>query len=290
MAKRKIADDIAEEAASLRRKGTSFRAIGETLGIDPRTVKGLVDRMGAVNNKEHWENVDLQLDARYLGEHFHLLQQVAAGVLWAVQTHPKNTGPGVEPNDLLDHQVGSALAQGGEALLVGRGIAKAPIMDRDIEVSPQVSRALLNGLKEHESRLTESLDGRAGWTKRWKRFQVSRKSVIDQARGLFLQKRYENVPASSMAETAVKASFAEIAEGVESHWIVGNPPSFEDPESDAYEWVVEQISIREIRRPLKDSSERIEEAAEEVASAVVGFQLRGKPNGRCFLCPSRNGV
>ncbi len=124
MAKRKIGDDIVEEAASLRRKGTSFRAIGKTLGIDPRTAKGLVERVEAGNKTEHWESVDIQLDAQYLGEHFYLLQRVAAGVLWAVQTHPKNTGPGVESDDWLDYQVGSALAQGGEALLVGRGSLK----------------------------------------------------------------------------------------------------------------------------------------------------------------------
>ena len=259
MPKRKIEQDVAEEAASLRRKGHSFRAIGKSLKIDPRTVKGLVDRVTAGKKVERWEKVDIQLDAQYLGEHFHLLQQVGAGVFEAVQTHPKNTGPGVKSNDWLDYQVGSALAQGGETLLVGRGIARAPIMDRDIELSPQVSRTLLKGLKEHESGLAEALDGRAGWVRRWQRFQICRKSVIEHARGLFSQKGYENAHASSMAETAVKALLAGVNDGPESHWIVVDPPLSEDPEAAGYDWVVEQISIREIRRPLKDSSERVEE-------------------------------
>ncbi len=148
----------------------------------------------------------------------------------------------------------------------------------------------MKGLKEHDSGLAEALDGRAGWTRRWQRFQISRKSVIEHARGLFLQRGYENVHASPMAEATVKALLAGVNEESEAHWIVCNPPLSEEPEADNYGWVVEQISIREIRRPLHDSSERVEEAAEQVASAVVGFQLRGKPDGRCFLCPSRNGA
>lgn len=114
--------------------------------------------------------------------------------------------------------------------------------------------------------------------------------MIEQARDLFMQRGYKDAHASSMAETAVKASLAGVGvdEEFDSHWIVGDSPLSKDPEANDYGWMVEQISFREIRRPLQDSSERVEEAAEQVASAVVGFQLRGKPDGGCFLCPSRN--
>ena len=289
MPKRKIEENVAEEAASLKRKGHSFRAIGKSLNINPRTVKSLVDRMTAGKNAERWEKVDIQLDAQYLGEHFHLLQQVGAGVFEAVQTHAKNTGPKVEPEAWLDHQVGAALAQGGEALLIGRGIAKAPAMDRDIEVPQQVSRILLKGLMEHESGLAEALDGEAGWTKRWLHFQQSRLSMIERARGLFLQSDYEEDHASSMAETAVKTLITRTDEQVESHWVVGEPPLADAPEAADYDRVVNEIRLGEIRRSLQDSSDRVAEAAEQVANAVIEFQLRGRPDGHCFLCPSKSG-
>ena len=288
MPKRKIPENIVEEAASLRRKGHSFRAIGAALMIDPRTAKGLVDRVAAGKNKDHWANVDLQLDAQYLGEHFHLLQQTAAGVLRAVQTHPKITAPTLESGQLLAFNVGSALAQGGTDVLIGRGIARMYIADEDIDVPLQVSQTLLRGLKEHEKGLTEALDERGGWSKGWRDFQKYRWKLIDQARGLFLQRGYEE-SASSMAETAVKALMQQGGEYTKSAWVVGEPPSPDASEVADYGWVLEQISLRRFRERLKELSESVDEAANQVANAVVEFQLRGKPEGRCFMCPSRSG-
>ena len=288
MPKRKIPENIVEEAASLRRKGHSFRAIGAALVIDPRTAKGLVDRVAAGKNKDHWANVDLQLDAQYLGEHFHLLQQAAAGVLRAVQTHPKITAPTLESGQLLAFEVGSALAQGGTAVLIERGIARMYIADEDIDVPLQVSQSLLRGLKEHEKGLTEALDERGGWSKGWRDFQKYRCKLIDQARRLFLQRGYEE-SASSMAETAVKALMQQGGEYTKSAWVVGEPPSPDAPEVADYGWVIEQISLRRFRERLNELSESVDEAANQVANAVVEFQLRGKPEGRCFLCPSRSG-
>ena len=64
MPKRKIEENVAEEAASLKRKGHSFRAIGKSLKIDPRTVKGLVDRVPAGKKVGGWEKVDSQRKAQ----------------------------------------------------------------------------------------------------------------------------------------------------------------------------------------------------------------------------------
>ena len=289
MPKRKISDDIAEEAASLKRKGQSFRAIGAALGIDPRTAKGLADRVSAGNNKAHWQNVDTQLDVQYLGEHIHMLHQVGAGVLRAVQFHPNTTAPNLESDSWLAHQVGAALAQGGQGLLIGRGIATVPVLDRDIDVPDRVSRSLLDGLKEHEANVAVALDGRDGWTKRWRHFQLFRRKLIEQAHRRFLQRGCEEGFASSMAETAVKGLIQQCDETIRSNWIVDGPPVPDSPEAADYHGVVGQISLPEFRRRLKASTERVEEAADQVAKAVVEFQLRGKPDGRCFLCPSRSG-
>ena len=78
-------------------------------------------------------------------------------------------------------------------------------------------------------------------------------------------------------------------EYTKSTWVVGEPPSPDTPEIADYGWVLEQISLRRFQERLKELSERVDEAANQVANAVVEFQLRGKPEGRCFLCPSRSG-
>ena len=216
------------------------------------------------------------------------MQQAAAGVLRAEQTHPKITAPTLESGRLLAFEVGSALAQGGTAVLIGRGIARMYIADEDIDVPLQVSQSLLRGLKEHEKGLTEALDERGGWSKGWRDFQKYRCKLIDQARRLFLQRGYEE-SASSMAETAVNALMQQGGEYTKSAWVVGEPPSPDAPEVADYGWVLEQISLRRFRERLKELSESVDEAANQVANAVVEFQLRGKPEGRCFLCPSRSG-
>lgn len=245
--------------------------------------------MAAGNNQTHWENVDLQLDAQYLSEHFHMLHQVGAGVLRAVQFHPNTTAPNLESGSWLAHQVGAALAQGGKALLIGRGIATVPALDGDIDVPDPISRSLLDALKEHEAMVAEALDGRDGWNKRWQHFQLFRRKLIEQAHGLFLQRHYEEDFASSMSKTAVKSWIQHGDETIRSNWIVDEPPLPHAPETADYRWVVGQISMPDLRRRLKASTERVEEAADQVANAIVEFQLRGKPDGRCFLCPSRSG-
>ena len=53
MPRRIITDDLTAKAASLRRGGQSFRAIGAALGIDPRTAKGLANRVAADNQQDH---------------------------------------------------------------------------------------------------------------------------------------------------------------------------------------------------------------------------------------------
>ena len=70
MARRIISDDLVAQAASPRKAGLSFRAIGKKLGIDARTAKSLAARATALDQRQHWESVEQRLDARYLEEHY----------------------------------------------------------------------------------------------------------------------------------------------------------------------------------------------------------------------------
>ena len=289
MPRRVIRDELAAKAASLHRGGQSYRAIGAALGIDPRTAKGLADRVAASNQQDHWELVERTVDVQYLGEHYQLLLYTGAGVLRAVETHPKNAGSTVESEVWLTSQVGAALAQARD-LLLGRGIATDPGLDGDVEVPSQVCQLLLEGLKEHEPILAAALDGPGGWTKQWQRFQRSRQKLIEQARGLLTQLNYEEEAASSMADLVVEIVGQRIMGGAQDSRDNGETPLPDTHAGDDYQWVLEQISHPERRRDLRKSGADVSEAASRVESAVVELQLKGRPGGRCSLCPSRGGA
>ena len=286
MGRRVISDDIAARAASLRRRGESFRAIGATLGIDPRTAKTLASRVASGDQQAHWEAVEQQLDARFLDEHFQLLLYAGIGVSRAVETHPEDTAPSVDPEVWLAHQVSSALAQVGE-LLLRRGIGIEPGLDQDFEIPVDVSQRLVEGLTEHEPALAAALDGPAGWIIQWQRFQTSRQQLIEVALGLLGQRGYEGELASGMAESAVQTVLRQEAQWDLDSRILSKPTTPDTQSTPDYSWVLQQINHRERLRVLLESGKGVEEAASRVGQAVRELQLRGRPYGRCSLCPSR---
>ena len=289
MARRVISDEVASRAAGLRRSGQSFRAIGAALGIDPRTAKGLANRVAAGNQQAHWELVEQQLDARFLEEHFQLLLYTGIGVFRAVETHPKDTAASVKPQVWLAHQIGWALAQAGE-LLRRRGIQMESGLDEDFEIPPAVCQRLLEGLNEHEPELAAALDGRDGWIRRWQLFQRSRQNLIDQALGLLAQRGHKDEAASEMAESTVHRVVRREAPWDLGSLTVGEPASPDTHSAADCTWVLQQISHPERLRTLMESGAGVKEAASRVKQRVRELQLRGRPGGRCSLCPSRGGT
>ena len=289
MGRRVISDDIAARAASLRRRGRSFRAIGAALGIDPRTAKSLASRVASGDQQAHWEAVERQLDARFLDEHFQLLLYAGMGVLRAVETHPEGTAASVDPEVWLAHQVSSALAQ-AEELLLRRGIGKEAGLDQDVEIPPEVSQRLLEGLMEHEPTLAAALDGPDGWIKQWRRFQTSRQQLMEVALALLKQQGYEGELASGMAESAVQTALRQEAKWGLGSRTVSEPTTPDTQSARDYAWLLQQISHRERLRILLESEMGVKEAASKVGQAVRELQLRSRPYGRCSLCPSKGGA
>ena len=70
----------------------------------------------------------------------------------------------------------------------------------------------------------------------------------------------------------------------------GRPPLPDGEASENYQIVLEHICHAERLRTLKKSGSDVTEAASKVADAVVELQFKGRPGGRCSLCPSRGGV
>jgi hypothetical protein len=67
-------------------------------------------------------------------------------------------------------------------------------------------------------------------------------------------------------------------------------PSPDAPETADYRLVSEQVSHLKNLEDLKESGARVVEAATRVEQIVIDLQLRGRPGGRCSLCPSSGGV
>ena len=283
MARHVITDELAAKVAALRKNGQSFRSIGAALGIDPRTAKGAAERVASGGRQDHWETVERQLDVRYLDEHFGLLLYPGAGVLRAVQTHPRDTGMTVESEVWLTHQIGSSLLQARD-LLINRGIARESGLDGDVEIPLHISDWLIRGLKEHEPELAVALDGPGGWTERCRRFQSSQQKLIEQALGLLNQRGSEGV-----TDAAVRSLLLQ-----EKRELFGVPtlgePGPDVPETADYRLVFDQISHLGRLEDLRESGARVAEAATRVEQTVIELQLRGRPGGRCSLCPSNGGV
>ena len=289
MPRRIITEEQVAKAASLRKGGQSYRAIGKALGIDPRTAKNLAERAAAGSQHDHWEIVEQRVDTQYLEEHYQLLLYTGAGVLRAVKFHPKDAGSEVEAEVCLALQVSVALAQAGE-LLIGRGVEINPGLDRDIEVPAQVAQRLLEGLKEHEPTIAADLDGSNGWTKHWMRFQRSRRKLIDEASGLFAQQNCDDESAKEMAESALNVVGQRVMGNALQGRYVGQPPLPDTEASENYQSVLKQICHPERLRTLRRPGRNVAEAASRLERAVVELQIKGRPSGRCSLCPSRGGV
>ena len=282
MARRIISDDLVAQAASLRKAGLSFRAIGTKLGIDARTAKSLTARAAAVDQRKHWESVEQRLDARYLEEHYTLLLYACTGLMRAVGTDILEAL--AKPEVVINNQVNRALIPAKE-LLLQRGIVTEPGPLEDPLVPVQVIQRLLEGLMEHEPGLAGAIDGPVGWSKQWLRFQHVRRDLTEQARGLLSQKNLDLGLANEIAEWQVK----RVMQGEGDHEpVICDSSGAETPQAQSdYAEVLKQVGhpvrlvvLEEAASDLADSIVRVEEA-------VRDLQLRGRPSGRCALCPSK---
>ena len=283
MARRIISDDLVAQSASLRKAGLSFRAIGMKLSIDARTAKSLIARAVALDQRQHWESVEQRLDARYLQEHYQMLLYVCTGLMRAVGTDIREAS--AEPEAVINNQVDRALIPAKE-LLLQRGIVTEQGPLEDPSVPFQVIERLMEGLMEHEPGLAEAIHGPAGWATQWRRFQHVREDLTKQARGLLSHKNLDVNLANKIAGWQVNRVMQ--SEG-NSEAVFCDSSGLETSEAQSdYAEVLKQVSHparvvvqQEAASDLANSIVRVEEA-------VRDLQLRGRPAGRCALCPSKS--
>ena len=283
MPQRAIGDDVVAQAARLRGAGLSFKAIGKKLGIDPRTAKSSIEKGAALDQTRHWESVEQRLDARYLEEHYRLLLYACAGLMQAIETDI--LGVSIDADVLVSNKIERALIPAKD-LLVQRGILTEPGLLEDPSVPIEVIHRLREGLMEHEPGLAQAVNGPGGWVKSWRRFQVVRRELIEQARGLLSQKGLDTGLADQIAEEQVRRTIQRESNDEPSSRDYSGPGTREE-QYDLTE-VLRQVSHPERLFDLEEAAHDLAESVVRVREEVRGLQIRGRPSGRCGLCPSKS--
>jgi hypothetical protein len=314
MERKKIDDQLVAQWIQLRRKGDSFRSIGREFDVDPRTVKSWIQRAGEEKEKEHWEAVSRQVDAKYLDEHYRMLLQVAAAVLDTVHTDPVFVHHKHDARVLLNGSVQSAVQKSAE-LLAGRGLdvgfrvsefpSDAGIRD---DTAERLGRRLLDALMEHEPWLKTAIEA---WESQWSKFQHARLQLIEAAKNLFKHanigdritealktevvrealgnKLFNEEPWSSRVDVIddKNAHLTRYNRRTEKKVYTGSKQEVEAAYK-AYDKVLSQLSHEERVKPVADSYHSLMDQVREVEDYVDHLILMGKPQGQCTLCLNRS--
>ena len=308
----KITDELIQQWIRLRRRGESYRSIGRRFQVDPRTVKSWVQKAGEEKEKEHWEAVSRQVDAKYLDEHYRMLLQVAAAVLDAVHTDPVFVHHELKSHVILNGRVQGAM-QKSPQLLEGRGLDIQPTMitefpsyHNEIDNHPfeRLGSKLLDALMEHEPQLKMAIEA---WESDWSRFQHTRLKFIEAAKNLLKlanigdklaerlkmevvrealgNKLFNEEPWSSRVDVIddKNAHLVRYSRSTRTEVYTGSKQEVEAAYN-AYDKVLSQVLHKERIRPVDDSYQSLMKSIRQVEDSVDYLLLRGKPEGRCPLC------
>ena len=306
----RITEEMTAEFVRLHRLGQSYSSIAQEFRVDPRTVKSRIQRASQGTDRLHWEEVLRQVDARYLVEHYRLLVAVAIRLQQIVRTDPMIAPPGDDPGKLIE-RLSTMEMEGVDELLAERGVD----MEREVFTSirdrigePARSRLvqrLFDALQEHEPRLQHAM---VDWATSWKTFQRERLSLGKQARGLFKGKHLEgefvDAVAREMADSVMhltlhgtaigefqieefgdEKAYGFIVNDLTRKEIGESPLEVIKAVSKVYGEILAQLSHVERVRPVEEAYNSVREGLEKVEGLVDTLVLKGRPEGRCRICP-----
>lgn len=313
MGRKKIQEEIVAQWILARRKGESYRSISNRFDVDPRTVKSWIQRAGEEKEREHWEAVSRQVDAKYLDQHYRMLLQVAAAVLDAVHTDPMSAHHELEARVILNGQIESAVRNSDE-LLVERGLN---IRFRASEFAPnpgikdhtteRLGRILHDALLEHEPRLKSVIEV---CESDWNKFQKARLKLMEAAKNLFKQANVRDSVAEALKIAAVQevlknrlfreaprssrvdvlddknAHFVRYSRRTETRVYTGSKQEIEAVQK-VYDKVLSQLSHPARVKPVQNCYQSLLDKVRQAESYIDRLILMGKPQGHCALCFNR---
>ncbi|MCH8281351.1 MAG: hypothetical protein J4N89_08745 [Chloroflexi bacterium] len=301
----KITDEMAAQFVRLNSLGRSYRAIGKMFGVDPRTVKSKVQGARGVVERDHWESVTRQVDAKYLEDHYRLIVRVAVGVLRAVRGSRLPTEPHQNARVLLDYHVGTEVMEARdvwEQVGIRYGLDDAPIGE-DEDLATSMARKLFSALGQHQPELERTIDT---WQKCHAQLVNMRRGLIKETGELLGRKMGRTEPndgiavadlalnwvfgksqAASAEASAKPEMLAELL--MEDAMAIGNVHQSEDGSESqsitAQRAILEQIIRMGKLEPVATTYGQFATAAAQIESRVTELILRRQPKGKCFLCP-----
>lgn len=315
MARKKIEDQMVEQLIHWHNKGESCRSIGLKFNIDPRTVRSHIQKAEKIHEKEHWEAVSRQVDAKYLDEHYRMLIQMASAVIDIISPNPMNT-IAKQPSPVFFNMCLESATQKATQFLALRGLdlsSERQVNDARVR---GLAKKLFDALTEHEPQLKTAIEA---WEKDWIKFQERRLELMEVAKNLLtssnidvaIAKRIKKIivdealnnklfgqaPCSSRVDTS-----DEDSERVQNTNSRSKPVrlvrdnkrnkttvyigSKEDVAAvcDVYDKTLLKLCHEERIRPIRDSHLSLMKRIEEIKDYVDRLILVGRPQGRCSLC------
>ena len=295
------------EWVQLRRQGRSFAAIARDYGVDSRTVQSRIANFERLQEREHWEVVSRQVDTVYLQEHYRLLTRTALELVSAVIVDPLSLDTFWDADKWLQFKVKLDSGQASEVLL-GRGLELNPVVPR-MEArpltGPQLADMLVTALLEHEPQLQKLVKA---WRDSWNTLMEHRMDLAIQAISLLTQFGVEKNVAESVdaalayrtLESAIRQrDFGSLAvierrEGgldlvLDSGSLVNTIFKGTQQQIDqvvaAHPQVIAQLTLDGRLVPIKNTLARLSNSTNEIRGIIDILVLRGRPDGRCYLCP-----
>ena len=196
----------AQKILRLSNQGLSYKAIGEELHFNHKTVSLWVKKAKELEKARVMEVTGTDLNTRYTGEHHKMLLAAARGVYKAVSTPRPSVRENQEAGVLLEHQVLTGL-QSLEGLLADRGVHVRPgepggTRDGDPELLETMAARLREGLFQHIPELGEAVET---WSSSWDELRVKQSEVVEQVAAVLMQRRqFEGDAAKEIASRAVE--------------------------------------------------------------------------------------
>jgi len=313
MPKRKVTEETVATIRQLRERGKKDSEIARELDLDRRTVTSAAQKVGKVVDYLHWEAVAQKVDSELLYQHQKDLTQLAVGV--QERTTSDLAGlPVSHPSFDSRRSLHLTFERLSEEGWLGGRTAKSPL-DEYQELSRQESLPpdrlyrlgdrLMECLDQHEPELTRVLEV---WRTGYDLCQEARADLLRDAETALGEGPAGSAPTGEIALAVLREtcehSFHQTAgarfttqeqEGnqIQLFRLIGRsevPVYRGDSEgvaeaSERYRSVLDAALGSPELRTATDAFRGLETGRASIDAVTDGIVIRGRPNGRCELCP-----
>jgi len=313
MPKRKVTEETVATIRQLRERGKKDSEIARELDLDRRTVTSAAQKVGKVVDYLHWEAVAQKVDSELLYQHQKDLTQLAVGV--QERTTSDLTGlPVSHPSFDSRRSLHLTFERLSEEGWLGGRTAKSPLdeyqeMSRQESLPPdrlyRLGDRLMECLDQHEPELTRVFEM---WRTGYDLCQEARAGLLRDAEAALGEGPAGSAPTGEIAtavlreacehgfhQTATARFITQEQAGTEIQLfrLIGRSevPVYRGDSrgvaeaSERYRLVLDAALGSPELRAATDAFRGLETVRAEIDAVTDGIVIRGRPNGRCELCP-----